>query len=137
MAQVKTVKTNASVEGFLAAVENDTRRNDSFVLLDIMKRASGAEPAMWGPSIVGFGENHLVYASGREGDWPEIAFAPRKANLAIYVDMGVFDNHSELLGKLGKHRLSKACLYINKLADVDLAVLEQVVVESLRMTRSR
>ena len=136
MAQVKTVKTDASVEGFLAGVENDTRRSDSFALLDIMKRATGAEPAMWGPSIIGFGETHLVYESGREGDWPEVSFAPRKANLAIYI-MGPFDDYSELLGKLGKHKLGKGCLYIDKLADVELAVLEQIVVASVESVRSR
>jgi len=137
MAQVKTVRTDASVSDFLAGVENETRRRDSFVLLEIMKRASGVEPAMWGPSIIGFGETHLVYASGREGDWPEVGFAPRKANLAIYMDTRVFDNNSALLDKLGKHKLSKACLYINKLADVDLAVLEQIVKASLRLPRSQ
>jgi len=136
MAEVKTVKTDASVADFLASVENETRRKDSFVLLDIMKRVSGAEPAMWGPSIVGFGETHLAYASGREGDWPEIGFAPRKSNLAIYVlDPSV--NFSELRAKLGKHRVGKACLWINKLADVDLDVLEQIVAASLALTRSR
>lgn len=134
MAQVKTIRTDASVEEFLAGVENETRRNDSFVLLDIMKRATDAEPAMWGSSIVGFGETHLVSASGREGDWPEIAFAPRKANLAIYV-LDPSQNYAELRGKLGKHRVGTACLWINKLADVDVDVLEQIVAESLALTR--
>jgi len=136
MAQVKTVKTDASVEDFLASVENETRRKDSFVLLEMMKRVSGSEPAMWGPSIVGFGETHLVYASGREGDWPEVGFAPRKTNLAIYV-LDPSENYSGLRGKLGKHRVGKACLWINKLADVDLDVLEQIVAASLALTRSR
>jgi hypothetical protein len=106
------------------------------VLLDIMNRATGAEPAMWGPSIVGFGETHLAYASGREGDWPEVGFAPRKANLAIYV-LDPSENYSELRGKLGRHRVGKACLWINRLADVDLEVLEEIVVASLALTRSR
>jgi hypothetical protein len=136
MAQVKTVKTDASVADFLASVENETRRKDSFVLLDIMKRGSGAAPAMWGPSIVGCGETHVAYASDREGDWPEIGFAPRKSNLAIYV-LDPSENFSELRGKLGKHRVGKACLWINKLADVDLAVLEQIIQESVRLGRSQ
>jgi hypothetical protein len=136
MAQLKTVKTDASVDDFLASVENETRRKDSLVLLDMMRRATGMEPAMWGPSIVGFGETHYVYASGREGDWPEIGFAPRKTNLAIYV-LDPSENFSELRDKLGKHRVGKACLWINKLADVDLDVLEQIIATSLALTRSQ
>ena len=134
MAELKTKKNDTSVEGFLAAVENERRREDSFVVLDMMKRLTGEKPTMWGSSIVGFGSYHYRYASGREGDWPRIGFSPRKQSLTIYVMPG-FSRYDDLLSRLGKHRTGKSCLYVNKLADVDLDVLEELMRGSLDAMR--
>ena len=134
MAEPKTKKNDASVEGFLAGVENERRREDSFVVLEMMKRITGEEPTMWGSSIVGFGSYHYRYASGREGDWPRIGFSPRKQSLTLYVMPG-FSSYDDLLSRLGKHRTGKSCLYVNKLADVDMDVLEQLIRSSLDAMR--
>ena len=134
MAELKTKKNDASVEGFLTGVENERRRKDSFVVLEMMKRITGEEPTMWGSSIVGFGSYHYRYASGREGDWPRIGFSPRKQSLTLYVMPG-FSNYDDLLSRLGKHRTGKSCLYVNKLADVDMDVLEQLIRSSLDAMR--
>ncbi len=134
MAELKTKKNDASVEGFLTGVENERRREDSFVVLEMMKRITGKEPTMWGSSIVGFGSYHFRYASGREGDWPRIGFSPRKQSLTLYVMPG-FSNYDDLLSRLGKHRTGKSCLYVNKLADVDMDVLEQLIRSSLDAMR--
>ena len=130
-ADIKTKVNDASVEQFLRSVENEQRRKDSFVVLEMMKKITKLEPKMWGPSIVGFGSYHYKYASGREGDMPIVGFSPRKQALSLYILSG-FSNYEELLKKLGKHKTSVACLYINKLADVDLKVLEQLVKESVK-----
>lgn len=121
----KTVKTRASVSKFIAAVENDTRRQDAKTLTRMMQTITGEKPAMWGPSIIGFGTVHYQYDSGREGDILRLGFAPRKANLALYLK-----HDKALLAKLGKHQVSVACLYINKLADVDLDVLRALIKSS-------
>ena len=134
MAELKTKKNDASVEGFLTGVGNERRREDSFVVLEMMKRITGDEPTMWGSSIVGFGSYHFRYASGREGDWPRIGFSPRKQSLTLYVMPG-FSNYDDLLSRLGKHRTGKSCLYVNKLADVDMDVLEQLIRSSLDAMR--
>ena len=134
MAELKTKKNDASVEGFLTGVENERRREDSLVVLEMMKRVTGEEPTMWGSSIVGFGSYHYRYASGREGDWPRIGFSPRKQSLTLYVMPG-FSNYDDLLSRLGKHRTGKSCLYVNKLADVDMDVLEQLIRSSLDAMR--
>ena len=134
MAELKTKKNDASVEGFLTGVGNERRRADSFVVLEMMKRITGEEPTMWGSSIVGFGSYHFRYASGREGDWPRIGFSPRKQSLTLYVMPG-FSNYDDLLSRLGKHRTGKSCLYVNKLADVDMDVLEQLIRSSLDAMR--
>ena len=136
MSTLKTQQNDADVEGFLAAVENDRRREDSFTVLELMKRITGEKPRMWGTSIVGFGSYHYRYASGREGEWPRIGFSPRKQSLTIYVMPG-FSTYDELLSRLGKHRTGKSCLYVNKLADIDMDVLEQLVVSSLETMRER
>ena len=112
--------------GYVAAVEHPTRRQDAQTLMTLMSEVSGEEPVMWGPSIIGFGENHYVYDSGREGDQPKIAFSPRKANLVLYV-LTAAPETEDLLARLGKHKRGKGCLYINKLADVDLEVLQQLM----------
>lgn len=126
MAELKTKKTEASVEDFLnSAPEN--RREDAFELLKLFKKVTGEEPKMWGSSIVGFGQYHYKSErSSQEGDWMLTAFSPRKANLTLYLMPG-FEKVADLLAKLGKHKTSVGCLYINKLADVDINVLEQVI----------
>lgn len=126
----KTVETDASVEAFLDAVPKESQREDSYRLVKMMREITGKEPKMWGPSIVGFGSMHYKYASGREGDMPLAAFSPRKASTTVYVTSG-FDGYEELLGRLGKHTSSKACLYIKKLDDVDEAVLRRIIAESM------
>ena len=132
MAEIKTKRTAVSVDDFLAAVEKPVRRADAQVLREVMERATGEPASMWGPTIVGFGSYHYRYESGHEGDMCRVGFAPRSANLVLYV--GGFDEYPALLGRLGKHKTSKACLYINKLADVDLSVLEEIVRRSFAAT---
>ncbi len=130
MAKLKTRPTGASVEAFLAGIENDTRREECRAVAEIMRRATGEAPAMWGPSIVGFGHDHYTYASGREGDWFLTGFAPRKQALTLYIMAG-FDAYDDLLKKLGPHATGQSCLYVKRLADVDLAVLEDLVSASV------
>ena len=134
MAENKTVKTGASVDEFMAAVENKRRREDGLVLLEMMRDVSGLDPEMWGPSIIGFGSYHYRYESGREGDMPLIGFSPRKQSLSLYIMSG-FDEYHALLGRLGKHRTGASCLYINKLADVDMGVLRELVSRSVEHMR--
>jgi hypothetical protein len=131
MAKLKTQKTNASVTAFLKSVADDDRRKDCQTLVRIMKRAVGAEPKMWGSSIVGFGHYHYKYASGREGDWFLTGFSPRKQDLTLYIMAG-FDRYDALMGKLGKHKTGKSCLYLKRLADVDVAVLEELISASVK-----
>ena len=126
MAENKTVKTGASVEEFMAAVENRRRREDGLALLEMMKDVTGLEPEMWGPSIIGFGDYHYKYESGREGDFFLTGFSPRKQSLTLYIMSGL-EGREDLLGKLGKHRTGAACLYINKLADVDTDILRDLI----------
>ena len=135
MADLKTRPTEASVDGFLAALPPD-RRADCAALLALMRRATGEEPRMWGPSIVGFGSYHYRYESGREGDWFLAGFSPRKKDLTVYVMAG-FDGFEEQLAGLGRHALGKSCLYLRSLADVDLAVLEEMVGRSAREVARR
>ena len=134
MAENKTVKTGASVDEFMAGVENKRRREDGLVLLEMMRDVTGLEPEMWGPSIIGFGSYHYRYESGREGDMPLIGFSPRKQSLSLYIMSG-FGEYEELLGRLGKHKTGASCLYINKLADVDMAVLRELVSRSVEHMR--
>ena len=134
MAENKTVKTGASVDEFMAGVENKRRREDGLVLLEMMKDVTGLEPEMWGPSIIGFGSYHYRYDSGREGDMPLVGFSPRKQSLSLYIMSG-FDEYEGLLSKLGKHRTGASCLYINKLADVDMGVLRELVSQSVECMR--
>lgn len=118
----KTVPTDASVDTFIESVAHQTRRQDARLLTDMMIRVTGEEPVMWGPSIIGFGTRHYQYDSGRESDILRMGFSPRKANLALYIK-----HDKALLAHLGKHKVSVACLYINKLADVNLDVLEALI----------
>ena len=130
MSELKTQPNDGSVEGFLESVENQRRREDAFTVLDLMKRVTGEDPVLWGPAIVGFGSYHYKYESGREGDWFVAGFSPRKQSLTLYI-MGGFSPHSELMDKLGKYKTGKGCLYINKLDDVDMGVLEELVRNSV------
>lgn len=122
-----TRPTDVSVLSFLETV-SDKRRQEALTLIDMMRDISGEEPHMWGPSIIGFGTHHYKYESGREGDTPMLAFSPRKASLTIYFEG--FDNYAEELKVLGKYKKTVACLYINKLSDVDLDVLRAMLKKS-------
>ena len=135
MAELKTKKTDASVEAFLDGVADPRRREDARVVLGLMKRITGEEPKMWGPSIVGFGSYTYSYASGQTGDWPIAGFSPRKQALSVYLVPG-FDRDEAMMAKLGKHTTSKACLYIKRLSDIDMKVLEHLVKASVRAMAS-
>jgi hypothetical protein len=125
MAETKTRPTDVSVDAFLDGVAHPVRRADGKALREMMERVTGEPATMWGPSIVGFGSYHYRYASGHEGDSPRVGFSPRSANLVLYV--GGFPEYEALLARLGKHKGSKACLYLGKLADVDTQALEEIV----------
>lgn len=127
--QNKTVATSASVDDFIAAVPNETRKKDAKALVALMKKVSGEKPKMWGSSIIGFGTKHYKYESGREGDICLIGFSPRGSSLVLYLHKD-FDGADDLVARLGKIKTSMACLYINKLADVDMAVLEELIARS-------
>lgn len=132
LAEIKTKPTAESVEDFLNNVEAEQKRKDSFVLLEMMKKASGEEPKMWGSSMVGFGlKRYKSPATGREVDWFRIGFSPRKANLTLYITVSIKE-HAEALKKLGKHKTGVGCLYINKLADIDIKVLKGMIEASLK-----
>jgi len=130
MAELKTQKNDRSVSTFLEAIPDEQKRQDSLKIVELMKLASGAGPSMWGDSIIGFGAIHLKYASGRELDWFPVGFSPRKQNLTLYIIPG-FETYDALLAKLGKYKMGKACIYINKLADVDSSVLYDLVKASV------
>ena len=121
---------------FLDAVEPDRRKRDGRILCDLMNRVTGFEPKMWGPSIVGFGRYHYKYDSGREGEFFLTGFSPRKSALSVYIMPG-FSEYSDLMDKLGKHKTGRACLYINKLDDVDLGTLEELVRRSVEDMKTR
>ena len=125
MAEIKTKPTDVSVDAFLNDVPHPGRGADGKALRAMMERITGEPAVMWGPSIVGFGTYHYRYDSGHEADMCRVAFSPRSANLVLYV--GGFPEYEALLAKLGKHKRSKACLYINKLVDVDAEVLDQII----------
>jgi hypothetical protein len=130
MAQLKTQPTDKNVVEFLNAVENETKREDSFTILELMQQVTGSEPIMWGDSIIGFGSYHYKYASGREADWFLTGFSPRVQNLTLYIMSG-FDEYDDLLGKLGKHSTGKSCLYVKRLENIDLDVLKELVEKSV------
>lgn len=136
MADNKTRVTKSSVEGYLEAIDNETRRKDCQKLTKLMSRATGQKPVMWGSSIVGFGTYHYKYESGHEGDSCLAGFSSRKANISVYL-MARFPGHEELLSRLGKHKMGKACLYIRCLSDVDLEVLGQLVTGSVAELKRR
>ncbi len=126
MSENKTRPTDQNVIDFLNTVENPTRREDGFTLLKLMQEETGEQAVMWGSSIVGFGLHHYKYETGREGDMPLVGFSPRKQSMTLYIMPG-FDEYDGLLAGLGKHKIGKACLYVNKLADVDEDALRQLI----------
>jgi hypothetical protein len=134
MAELKTKRNRGSVQKFLDGVENPARREDAKTVLALMEEVTGERPEMWGDSIVGFGSYHYCYESGREGDWFLTGFSPRKANLTLYIMAG-FSRYEELLGKLGKHKTGKSCLYLNRLDGIDMDVLRRLVSESVAHLR--
>jgi hypothetical protein len=133
MAELKTKKTDASVQEFIAAIDDEERRRDCQAVAQIMSEVTGAPAAMWGSSIVGFGTYHYKYASGQSGDWPLVSFSPRKQNLTLYIMSG-FEHYDELMAKLGKYKMGKACIYVNHLSDLDMATLRELVQRSVEYT---
>jgi len=127
----KTHATTASVEQFSGGLEPERKREDAQALDQLFRKVTGWQPRMWGPGIVGYGEYHYRYDSGREGDYLATGFSPRKANLTIYIMPG-YGDYGPILERIGKHKLGKSCLYINKLADIDLDVLAELIEFGLR-----
>lgn len=126
MTENKTTATSIDPKDYIASVEHDVRRSDAETLLKVFAEVTGLEPRMWGPSIIGYGRYHYKYESGREGDFLMTGFSPRKANMVMYIMPG-YSDHSAILSRIGKYKIGKSCLYINKLADVDLDVLKELV----------
>ena len=127
MAKQKTKPTEYNVDQYIAEIPNEKKQADSLVILELMKRITGLEPKMWGSSIIGFGDYHYQYESGHQGDAPLLCFAPRKQKLVLYI-LTNFPEQEVLLQQLGKYKTGKICLYLNKLADVDLEILEKMIV---------
>lgn len=136
MADLKTVPTKFSVDKFLKGIKDEQTRDDCYAILKIMEKATKSKAKMWGNAIVGFGDYHYVYESGREGDWFLTGFSPRKQNLTLYM-VGGFNQFENLMKKLGKYSLGKGCLYINKLEDVDMKVLKEVITKSVKEAKSK
>lgn len=136
MSVPKTKPTEVSVESHIAAIANDEQRNDAKTLVALMRKVTKQEPRMWGPSIVGFGSYHYKYASGHEGDSPLAGFAARGRELVVYIEAD-FEGRDALLSKLGKHKTGKVCVYIRRLANVDLKILEKLVARSVAETKIR
>lgn len=135
MAELKTKMNDASVEDFLNQVEPVSKREDSYRILKMMEEISGAKPKMWGGSMIGFGQTHYKYASGREGDWFQIGFSPRKQNLTLYVMTG-YAEYEDLLAKLGKHKTGVSCLYLKRLDEVDEKVLREILERTVERLQS-
>ena len=132
MAKNKTTENNESTTDFINTfVEDETKKNDAFELIKIMQEVTHFEPKMWGPSIIGFGSYHYKYASGHEGEAPLVGFSPRKAAISLYINIPT-ENRDELLSKLGKHKASKGCIYVKKLADINIEVLKKMISLSLQ-----
>ena len=129
MSELKNKLNDADPKAFLNSLEDESKRKDSFELLEMLEDISGCEPKMWGGSIIGFGSYHYKYDSGREGDWFIAGFSPRKQNFSLYIMSG-FDQYEELLSRLGKYKTGKSCLYIKQLADVDRSVLHDLMLAS-------
>ena len=136
MSEPKTKPTRASVDRFIAAVPDPQRREESRRLVEMMQAATGDKPVLWGTAIVGFGRYHYRYDSGREGDWPITGFSPRKRELSLYIMSG-FDRHADLLARLGRHRIGVSCLYLRRLDEIDMDVLDTLVRVSVDSMRER
>lgn len=136
MAEPKTRPTRVSVAAFLAKVPDPVKRADSQVLVRLMREVTGAPAKMWGPSIVGFGSYRYLYSDNSEREWPVAGFSPRKDSLVLYVMAG-FPGQAARLKRLGKHKTGKSCLYVKRLSDVDMTVLREIVVESVKEMRRR
>lgn len=134
MSDLKTRKTKASVRAFIDAIEDEQKRKDANELLSLMRRITCKRAAMWGDSIIGFGEYHYKYKSGREGDWPITGFSPRKQNISIYIMPG-FSKYKKQLSKLGKHKHSVSCLYVKRLSDINMNILEDIVRDSVEQMK--
>jgi Domain of unknown function (DU1801) len=126
MAELKTKKTELSVEAFIKKIPDAQKQKDAFTIIELMEKATKAKGKMWGSAIIGFGDQHLKYESGRELDWFVMGFSPRKQNLTLYIS-GTVEKQQALLKKLGKHKTGKGCLYINKLEEVDMDVLKEII----------
>ncbi len=135
MAELKTIRTRASVDKFLQGIKDEKIRADCYKLKDMMEKSTKAKGKMWGTSIVGFGDYHYVYDSGRENDWFITGFSPRKQNLTLYM-MGGFDLFPDLMEELGKYSRGKGCLYIKRLEDVDTKVLQKLLTKSVQAAKS-
>lgn len=131
MAELKTKKNEGDINAFINTIEDESKRDDSWTIINMMKELTGDEPKMWGPSIIGFLDIHYKSAAGSEGDWFRLGFSPRKQNLTLYIMSG-FNGLEEKLSRLGKHKLGKGCLYIKKLEHIDLAVLKEIIEASLK-----
>lgn len=136
MAELKTKENDADVASFIRGIADDGKRADAQTLVELMTRVTECAPKMWGAAIVGFGHFSYTYASGHSGEWFVVGFSPRKQNLTLYI-MDGFDEYESLLAKLGKHTTGKSCLYVKRLSDVDLGVLEQLVSRSVATMRER
>ena len=132
LVEIKTKPTSASVDSFINSIPDEQKRKDSFVLLEMMKKATGEEPILWSSSVIGFGnKRYKSLTTGREVDWLKIGFSPRKANLSLYISVGIKE-HAAALEKLGKHKTGVGCLYINKLEDVDIKVLGKMIAAAVK-----
>jgi hypothetical protein len=134
MAELKTKENDSDVETFLNQIADKQQQEDCFAILELMKNITGSQPKMWGASILGFGNYHYKYESGREGEWFITGFSPRKDNLTLYV-LSSFNGYEEFLANLGKHKTGKSCLYIKKLDDVDLDILAKMIEKSVAAVR--
>ena len=134
MSENKTKKTNESIEKYINSIKDENVKKDCYTIIKLMQSITQKEPKMWGSSIIGFGDYHYKYASGREGDFFLTGFSPRKQNLALYL-MGGLENQKDLLKKLGKHKTGKSCLYIKSLNDIDKEVLKEMIVQSVKETK--
>ncbi len=135
MSEVKTRPNEQHVPAFLNTVSDDLRKQDCYTIMNLMENITREKPKMWGDSIIGFGSYHYKYKSGREGDWFLTGFSPRKQNLTLYI-MSRFKRYEELISKLGKYKTGKACLYIKRLTDIDLNILEELIIQSVEHMRS-
>ena len=130
MTELKTKKNKSRVMNFINSIDHEGKRKDAMEILEMMRKITGEQPKMWGSSIIGFGDLHYKYASGREGDWFKCGFSPRKANISMYLMQCDISRAQDLLDQLGKHKTGKGCLYINKLADINKEILKIIIKES-------